>query len=46
MMAEPKNIRRKDTKEVNFEKLKLKETRKQREIQRRKARRNRHESNT
>lgn len=44
MMAEQKNIRRKDTKDFNYEKYKLREERKRREIQRRKARRDKYES--
>ena len=38
MMAESKNIRRKDTKEFNYDKYKSKQDRKRREQQRRAAR--------
>jgi hypothetical protein len=45
MMAEQKNIRRKDTRDFNYDKHKLREERKRRERERRSARQKRQEPN-
>ena len=44
-MAEQKNIRRKDSREFNYDKFKLREDRKRREKERRSARKKRQEPN-
>lgn len=43
-MAEQKNIRRKDLREWNYDKIRIKKDRKRAEIQRRKARKQKNDS--